>query len=311
MSSMTVLRPCRRCLTHDFQQLRFSTSVTSSPKPVPLRIFSTEADAEEEYHHDVKREKSKAEKQKAFLEWKNNRSFPGAPTLNEFRERAGGRLQARGLLLENLARPVPTDPLQRTTMLSRMRSTSDPESRNFIHPAELLQTPDASEADEIIFAAIETCISGAIDRLELYGNTGSASRPAKSIRIPHDQYLWLCHILDFQFVKEQIVMYAHRCGKRNNLPRKKDDLIKTILDEIWNFKKEAELPPDEALVTKSSITTSFWLILGIPITRRERFFMIGEGIFPWKRFTDTASRWWRYPLEMGVPLSGANRSRSK
>jgi hypothetical protein len=222
-----------------------------------LRIFSTEADTEEDYYpreDGARRESSSAEKQKRYQEWVEKRISlaPSEERLsNEFRVRSGGHLP-RGLL--KVAKPPSTEPIKRTRMLSRVRKNSEPLLQNPINPSDLLRTQEPSESDESIFTAIETCISSAIDRLELYRpDGGSGSRPSEPITIPHDQYMWLCHILQFQFAKSQLVMYGHRCGiVKSHLQREKTtDVIKAILDKVWNLDKEPELPPDEALVTKS------------------------------------------------------------
>ena len=103
-------------------------------------------------------------------------------------------------------------------------------------------------------AAIEGCISAAIDRLELYPARNDVNpRPKDKITIPHDQYTWLSSILRFQFTKSQLVDYGQKyCLKKTHLVRENvPDIIKMILLQVWNLEKEPELPPDKTLVTKS------------------------------------------------------------
>jgi hypothetical protein len=93
-----------------------------------------------------------------------------------------------------------------------------------------------------------------VERLELYSSQDhSTTHPKDKVTIPHDQYTWLISILQFQFAKSQLVDYGHKSGlkKTHLLKAKTLDVIKMILNEVWNLEKEPELPPDENLVTKS------------------------------------------------------------
>jgi len=143
-----------------------------------------------------------------------------------------------------------------TTMLSRMitKPSNDLPPLNQIAPADLLQAQENVETRDTIMAAIDGCISAALERLELSApSRDSTQRLSEKISIPHDQYTWLASILKFQFAKHQLVDYGHQSGLRKShlLKAKTSDAIEMILKEVWNLEKEAELPPDETLVTKS------------------------------------------------------------
>lgn len=133
-----------------------------------------------------------------------------------------------------------------------------------ISAEELLQSSAFQEPEESIFEAIRNCISMAIARLELY-----EQQNGDKIRVSHDQFNWLCSILEYQFSKTQLVRYGAKYdlspSKLQNLALSKG--LELILKKVWNLEKEVELPPDETLITKR-----------IPITARQRFFMVGEGI---------------------------------
>jgi hypothetical protein len=258
-STLPALRICWRCCNRSLQQPNFSTSVNTSPKPLPLRIFSTE-DVEEDYYSrkdGVRGDSSKAERQERYKEWIGKRVslVPSDERLSEeFRARSGGH-QPRGLL--DVAKRLITDRPTRTQMLSRMRTVKGSVSRNAINPVDLLRPPEPSHTDDTILTDIGTCISAAIDRLQLY-KPNEISSPTGRILIPHDQYLWLCHILQFQFAKHQLIMYGYRHSLvKSHLQRQNTtDVIRKILETVWNLEKEPPLPPDEALVTKSMHQTN-------------------------------------------------------
>jgi len=132
-------------------------------------------------------------------------------------------------------------PVESNTLLSRK-----------VSPLELLQKPETDESVEAINAAIEGCLRAALQRLDDPELHDSQSLHETIRRVPHDQYLWLCSILKFQFTKAQLVNYGTACGliKSHLIRLKTDEVIHTILKIIWKLEKEDELPSDETMVTK-------------------------------------------------------------
>jgi hypothetical protein len=144
-----------------------------------------------------------------------------------------------------------------TKMLSRIRLRPRPalHAQLPVSPSDLLHSDTVVEVNEISTSAIEACISAAMHRLELHQSDHStSSKNSEKTAIPHDQYTWLSSILQFQFSKQQLVLYGTQRGLgQSRLQRARlTDCIAIILDEVWNFEKEPELPPGESLVTKST-----------------------------------------------------------
>lgn len=256
-SSIPVNWICRRCILRGCQQRTFSTGTIPSTRPVPPRIFATEENADDAYRllaNNGTPERTKAEKQKRYDEWLEKRFQLASSTerlSNEFRKRLG-RQRPAGLLEATNGIYAQTG----TTMMSRMiiKPNNDLPPLNQVAPADLLQAQENVETRDTIMAAIDGCISAALERLELSGlSSDSTQRSSKNISVPHDQYIWLASILEFQFAKHQLVDYGHESGLRKShlLKAKTSDAIGMILKEVWNLDKEPELPPDETLVTKS------------------------------------------------------------
>jgi hypothetical protein len=249
-TSLHILRSCRPYFFRESS----GSAVTTPTKSVPLRIFAVDQEAIEASRPTAAIE---AEKEKRYQEWleKQGPQAPSDERLNdEFKKRAGSH-KRKGLL----ARAIfpSTNGRKSTLMLPRMTPASVAVSNDRVAPADLLQPSENLDTDESIFGAIDGCISVAVERLELFHSTNRSespeSPPKAKVSIPHDQFIWLCNILEFQFTKSQLVHYGYRCGlTKTHLSREKTlDGIKMILEQVWNIEKEAELPVDETLVTKS------------------------------------------------------------
>jgi hypothetical protein len=244
----------RRCLQCNFQRPRRHTSGSSnSHKKVPLRIFSTgddTADIRLTTRHTS--EAAQAKREKRYQEWVKEQlaRTPSVERLrNDFSKRLG-ELLPRGLLEASRYTRMQTGPRLR----NRVRVGSVLENPQKVTPEELLQSPEKVETKETIIEAIETCIFAAVKRLELFDSNGDVSIPTKDRKsVPHDQYLWLHNILQFQFSKVQLIDYGHSRGLIKTKLRREQttDVINTILDRVWNLEKEPELAPEEGLVTKS------------------------------------------------------------
>ena len=112
-------------------------------------------------------ERTKAEKQKRYDEWLEKRFQLASSTerlSNEFRMRLG-RQRPAGFLEAANAIYAQTG----TTMLSRMipKPNNVLSPLNQVAPADLLQEQENVETRDTIMAAIDGCISAALDRLEL------------------------------------------------------------------------------------------------------------------------------------------------
>jgi hypothetical protein len=225
-------------------------------RAVPLRIFATENVSDDVYaNFGVGRsELAREEKEKRYQEWLDKRVADAPPNERLSRELKSrvGKSRPRGLkkAVDSFYSPADTTTITRT----RIRRDTSLTPLIQIDPTELIQAPMAADSEDSIYDAIESCIAAAIDRLELYPQQQNTRDHATDrITIPHDQYMWLSAILQFQFSKQQLVGYGTRAGlkKSHVLKCKTSDAIALILDKIWNLQKEPELPPDEALVTKS------------------------------------------------------------
>jgi len=247
---------CRGCLSRA-GQYRGVASVSGVPnRAVPLRIFATENVSDDVYtNFGVGRsELAREEKEKRYQEWLDKRVDEAPPNERLSRELKSrvGKSRPRGLkkAVDSFYSPADTTTITRT----RIRRDTSLTPLIQIDPTELIQAPITADSEDSIYDAIESCIGAAIDRLELYPQQQNTRDHAPDrITIPHDQYMWLSAILQFQFSKQQLVGYGTRAGlKKSHVQKcKTSDAIALILDKIWNLEKEPELPPDEALVTKS------------------------------------------------------------
>jgi hypothetical protein len=265
-AAMPVIRICQRCLSRGHQQRSLVTSANGSARPMPLRIFATENDLDDDgycaFDNNATGEVSKEEKQRRYGEWLERRNTlvsSNERLATDFRKRVG-KYQPAGLIDALEAVKTPTG----TTMLSRMRRRSDRSLAPLLQvtPGDLIQTQENVETKNTIIADIESCISAAVHRLELYPSQDHSNpHPKNKITIPYDQYTWLSSILQFQFTKYQLIDYGQKSGlkKSHLLKIKIPEIINVILDRIWNLEKEPELPPDETLVTKS-MSVSMYLI---------------------------------------------------
>jgi hypothetical protein len=278
-SSFPALILCRQCYLRWFQTRPLNTWTKTSGRTVPLRIFATEDDVDSPYSK-IKGENESPQDEKHQEKLKAQLAIASSDERlsNEFRNRVG-RYRPRGLLEKADAINNQTGLILRSRI--RIRPELDAFSASTVTPMDLIQTQENIETKECIRAAIESCINVAIDRLELRpSQENTHSHPKNRITIPHDQYTWLCSILEYQFSKSQLVDYGYWSGlAKSHLQKAKTiDTVRMILGRIWNLDKELELPPNEALVTKSQFHLYIQTkVLDIAITPRERFFMIGEG----------------------------------
>ena len=258
-SSQSLLRTVHQCPECGKLQRHYYSRLAAPQKSVFPRIISTETGnlAEDPIPVEQKQRRGQTKKHEDPKNWQSS----GSKLYNSLRQRAG------------LARPkVLYDAIKASrsnkgfVLQNRMREWEVETTRKQINPEDLLQEKPFQETDESIFDAISSCISAAIDQLGLYGPTPKAGQ---KMAVPHDQYMWLCRILEYQFLKEQLVQYGAKLGlPKVNLPQLSHaEVIEYILSDLWNLEKEADLPSDETLITKR-----------IPITPRQRFFMVGEGI---------------------------------
>lgn len=307
-------RLCRECLRRSLHQLSTAGDASAASKPVPLRIFATEADSDGENRSFIRTAEfglSPNSPDRQDQAWPNKFSAQAPPAerlSNDLKNRAGRPRPRSAFELTK----SPTSPKAPIRMSSRMPVKSNPISFNAASPTDLLQPPEGLEK-ETILAAIDACLSAAMDRLDLStaDTNPQPSSPGKR-SVPHDQYMWICNILQFQFSKNQLTEYAQTNGvAKVRLTREcTATVIRIILNDIWNLEKEPEPPPDEALITKSKMSSSHLANKkDIPITPRERFFMIGEGRGNSIPIADTG-RWRRNLVEMGIPLPSTNSRRS-
>jgi hypothetical protein len=251
-------RLCRECLLRSFRQITTASDAPTAPKPVPLRIFATEADsnaggrssglAAEFAPSDV----SAATRHHRTPDTVPARAPPAERLNSDFKSRVGPPRRRSAFQSPNSKR----DPEPRVRISSRVPAYL-PEVSNPATPTDLLQPPEGLETDTLL-TAIDGCLSAAMVRLELSSSdTNSQPRSPGKTCIPYDQYMWLCNILRFQFNKPQLVQYGQKYGLgKNRLMREKTEVvIRTILDNLWNLEMEPELPPDEALITKSTLSS--------------------------------------------------------
>lgn len=250
-SSLQNLRSCRPY----FFRNSSGSSVPSTAKPVPLRIFAVEQDADLGSRISAASDAKKEERYQDWLEKRIAQSPPDVRLNDEFKKRAGFN-KPKGLL----AAAKTNVNKEKVQILSRMDPGSVNTSKDRIPPSDLLQPSEALATDESIYAAIHGCLTAAVERLELsQTNTEKAPQPPQlhnraKLSVPHDQFVWLCNILQFQFTKSQLVHYGHKSGltKTHLNKEKTPDAIKMILEKVWNIEKEPELPVGETLVTKSN-----------------------------------------------------------
>jgi len=245
---------CRNCRLVTNYYRGVATVSGPSNRAVPLRIFTTENLGNQDYPN---LEISKYglptdEKEKRYQEWLQKRLAQAPPDERLSRElkMRVGKSRPRGL---KRAVDLLTSSSE-NKVITRTRSRRHTVPTMQIDPSELMQSPKAEDSGDTIYSAIENCIAAAIDRLELYHHQQDIRDLANNpISIPHDQYMWLSSILQFQFSKQQLVDYGAKTRlKRSQLQNcKTADTIGQILEKIWNLEKEPELPPEEALVTKS------------------------------------------------------------
>jgi hypothetical protein len=253
--SFPALKLCRQCYLRWFQRRSLATWTTTSSKTVPLRIFATEDHTDGPFCKTPERKSERfqtEERKNNHEKLKRQFSISSDERLSsEFRNRVG-IYRPRGLLEKADAINTQRGPTLRSRI--RVRPEFESSSASTVTPMDLIQTQENAETRESIRAAIERCINVAIDRLELrpsQENTGS--RPKNKITVPHDQYMWLCSILEYQFSKSQIIDYGHWSGLAKSHLRKAKaiDAVRMILGRVWNLETEPESVPNEDFVTKS------------------------------------------------------------
>jgi hypothetical protein len=107
------------------------------------------------------------------------------------------------------------------------------------------------ETQDQVSAAIDKCISVALDKLNIYTPEQAmmerSSRPR--VLLPHAEFMWLCQILRCQFSNQQITHYGlTTAGRKGRTPW--NVTVTWILDRVWNVGKEREVNEQYA-VTKS------------------------------------------------------------
>jgi hypothetical protein len=249
-TSLHILRSCR-----PYSRESYGSGVRTFDKSVPLRIFAVDKGAIEASRRTAPVESDKEKKYQQWLEKRNPLAPSDERLKREMILRGGSNDRPRGLLA---AAKLPSDNGPTSRISSRMSTASVEVAKDRLAPADLLQPSEDFDTDESIVAAIDGCVSAAVERLELLHSTNRSesleSPPKEKVSIPHDQFIWLCSILQFQFSKTQLADYGYKSGltKSHLLREKTPDMIKTILEKVWNLEKEAEVPADEALVTKST-----------------------------------------------------------
>lgn len=253
-------RICRECFLRRFHQAGSIGDAAAPSKSVPLRIFATEADSDRETQ-SLFRRRGSLQPSKIFTDqrYQDLRQAPSSERLTNDLRRRVGRVRPLGPCQSTEPTPNPTT---RTRLTSRLPLKSKPVFLNVASPIDLLQPPQSLKTDTIL-AAINGCLSAAMERLELSSvRTNRQPLPAGKTSIPHDQFMWLCNILQFQFTRSQLVQYGKTYGLAAARFRDKQvaNVIMTILNEVWNLEKEPELPPDQDLITKSIFVLSFMLM---------------------------------------------------
>ena len=246
-------RICRECFLRRFHQAGSIGDAAVPSKSVPLRIFATEADSDREtqslFRTPGSLQPSKISADQRYQDLRQ--SLSSERLTNDLRRRVG---RVRPLGPCQSTEPT-SNPKAKTRLSSRLPLQSKPVFRNVASPIDLLQPPQGLETDTIL-TAIDGCLSAAMERLEL-SSVGTNRQPhsAGKTSIPHDQFMWLCNILQFQFTRSQLVQYGKTYGLAAARFRDKQitNVIMTVLDEVWNLEKEPELPPDQDLITKSTL----------------------------------------------------------
>ena len=251
-SSLSSLPICRRCALRGIQNVgrQLSTGISTPLRAMPPRIIATENDRDDAYEQFSDPGSNQLRKSKI----QTMHSKDVASTERLFKDMYGrlGRRKIPGFVeaFDALENQVGTRMVSRI----RLRPDSALQAQLPVSPSDLLHSETAVEVSEVATAAIETCISAAVDRLGLYPSSRTdASNLGDKTAIPHDQYMWLSSILQFQFSKQQLVQYGIQRGLHPSRLRRARiaDCISIILDEAWKFEKEPELPRGESLVTKS------------------------------------------------------------
>ena len=244
---------CRSCLSRASQCRGVASINETQNRAVPLRIFATE-NVSDNVSTNFSADLAREDKGRRYQEWLQKRMAEAPPNerLSKELKTRVGRIRPRGLkkAVDSLFSFAGTSLRTRT----RNRRDTDLTPVTQIDPNELIEVPKTADSEDAIHDVIENCIVAAIDRLELYPQHHEPRDLASNrITIPHDQYVWLSSILQFQFSKQQLIRYGAKSGlKKTHLQRSKTpDAIALILDKVWDIEKEPELPPDEALVTKS------------------------------------------------------------
>lgn len=253
-------RLCRECFLRSFRQISTVSDASTTSKPVPLRIFATEVDSDGESRSLVRKapftptNPPAGSRHHAASDTNPVQAPPAERLRNDLKSRVG-RPRPRSVFAPTTSTTGAKGP--RIRMSSRMPVKSTRVSFNAATPDDLLQPPEGLEKDTLL-SAIDGCLSAAMERLELSPSNPQPRSPEKTA-IPHDQYMWLCSILHFQFTKSQLIEYGqkYKLSKARLTREKTETVIRMILDDIWKLEKEPELPPDEALITKSMFSPKF------------------------------------------------------
>jgi hypothetical protein len=240
-------RVCRLCLKRTYSS---RNGGAFSAKAVPLRVFTAELEAVGSRWSRAVPGRSKTAR--TSTSEKRETSFIAGTTSERSLKQFSLRPGKPGLSVPQNQTLLPTPGGNKVTMHHRMPQQAPPDAINKISPQELLESADIPEAEGDVLDAIEECVKAALRRLNAFRPLETPGNSQERIPIPHDQYMWLCSILQFQFTKSQLVEYGHRHGlvKSFLTTLKTMDVLNQILEQVWNLQKEGELPPDEALITK-------------------------------------------------------------
>ena len=239
---------CNACLQRFFSSTPWTAS---TQKRLPPRIFTTATNPDQILGHSADSKEGTGNLRTSTssgLSNSHNQLTSAERLSQEFHRRVRGQRVRDSKRLD--------DRLSERSNVIKLRSGQPdcPEAvlGRRVSPDDLLQRSDISESEETITLAIESCVRTALHRLAVPGVQGAVVHPGDSQLLAHDQYLWLCTILKYQFTKHQLVLYGAKCGLvKSQLARlRTDDAIRLILDKVWNLKKEDEIPSDGTMVTK-------------------------------------------------------------
>jgi hypothetical protein len=273
---MNNLRPrvCRTCLQRLYSTIR---GVETSPNRLSGILILEESDTNNS--KPIVRTPAHAQQPSIDFDPLPERASKTLTSTEKLSRDLRKRLQGRRHdekrdLVTRFSKPGTTIKLRGRTPSGQTTSIS-----NRISPVELLQNPEGTESDNSMNIAIESCLRTALYRLQLPSLNLPGSIPGTVRSIPHEQYLWLCSIVNLQFTKPQLVRYGTTSGlfKSHLLRLKKEQVIDEILRKIWKVEKEEGTSSEESMVTKCCLPFHYELIDSNP------HFTTGAVLHDWTR----------------------------